>query len=301
MPPAPSPARRSGYLAADERRAKRSSGNSRRRGPQVETGDVRCDEGWGGTAAHRAEAPRIPVARSGRDFLACARDEVPPDEDLLAERRPADQEGAGGDVGAQRELLASGGEVKERARCERLTGHARRAAQDQRRVLERGVEWHGERRPARGAEVQADERGVNLGRGGLPEGAAREDANAEATRLDERQVRMIAKGGCAAPLSFGQGDPQLRRVQFSRTARRRVFGVRDATVRAELHGSRVIEEAPGAHRAAVPVRQGTADGEAAADLGGARLEAFGREGMPAHAGVRELWMRILPVNTLWSG
>src|SRR5690242_11443819 len=50
-----------------------------------------------------------------------------------------------------------------------------------------------------------------------------------------------------------------------------------AAARGKLHRPGVIEEAPGAHRASVPVRQGTADREPATDLGGARLEAFGWE------------------------
>src|SRR5579863_382431 len=74
-----------------------------------------------------------------------------------------------------------------------------------------------------------------------------------------------------------------------------------AAVGGELHRSRVIEEAPRAHGAAVAIRQGAADGEPAANLGGACLEALGWKASVAHTGLREVCIRIVPVNILWIG
>jgi len=110
-----------------------------------------------------ARAVALPVGAGIVDLFARAAHEVPPHEDLLPERLPAEEEQPGVVGGAQAELVATGIEVGELARLHRRPLNLHRTVGDDEGVLPADVERH-RGRPWSQRQVGAHQRRVVAGR-----------------------------------------------------------------------------------------------------------------------------------------
>ena len=123
-------------------------------------------------------------------------------------RRPADQDQACRGAAADVDRITSGADIEQGSRRQRfLRPHPPRPQGPARRARRRPSQAEsGGRRPA--ALRSSPTSGENTSAGEVvPSARARQHAHAEAARLDQRQLRVVAEGGRAVALRIGERDP----------------------------------------------------------------------------------------------
>jgi hypothetical protein len=106
----------------------------------------------------------LPGVAGGDDVLMGAADEVPPHDQLLGERLAAEEEHRGALLRGQREFVAVGAEVEERASLVGRAVHVECSGEDEDRVLEVRAQRQDRGRAGRDRDLGADDR--REGRGG---------------------------------------------------------------------------------------------------------------------------------------
>ena len=155
---------------------------------------------------------RLPVRASLGDLRVVAADEVPPHDEVVRERLAADHEDARTVVGLEPDVRAAVTQEEQRPRPARLARDPRRAAQDEHRVLERGVERQVDRCTGLERDVGADERGVHDRRRADPVDLPDHHRRRDAGRGPDRQVDHLLERGSPGRGAVGQRDPQLHGV-----------------------------------------------------------------------------------------
>lgn len=175
----------------------------------------RWHQAWCAAIADRAEA-RIavfPLPLRFGDAGAVAGDEVPPHLEWCRERFAAEQQDYA--AGGQLELQASAPrfEVEEFVAAQGLASGGDVAEQGEQAVFEFALQRQVERGVGGGGDVQAEQRGVDAGRGVVVLVVAGEQREAGAVGGPGRQVGVVGEVGRAFALFGWQGDPQLGGVQ----------------------------------------------------------------------------------------
>ena len=213
-----------------------------------------------GAAAVRALVPRddelgLPVRAGARDVVVRAAHEVPPHDDVLAERLAPHEHRPRGGVRPRLddERRAAGLDVPQRRRRHGRALQPHDALVDEEAVLERRVHVERDACAGRQIELRPDDRRVR--RGGRAQGGAahaeraEEDLHARAVDRGDGEVGVVLERGRVREAVARERDPELDAVQDrGALAARRLLRVRDAAARGhevELAGPHRLERPDG--------------------------------------------------------
>lgn len=173
--------------------------------------------------------PLLPVVRRGANLLRRPRDEVPPHQHRLGERRSAEEQHTPAFATAQGDVGVSRLEGVHRVRLDALDF----AAQKKEAVLECRIER--ELECVVNLDVEADEiREPRRGRR-----SADDDVRMSAFQLDPRHFRHVMKRGFDVAMFVRQCDPELHTVEPAAVRGRSRLRMRDAAARRHhVHAAR---------------------------------------------------------------